>query len=230
MKKKIAISFSGGKDSILALNRIIASNEWDVCCLVTTITEDNERTTMHGVREALLDEQASALNIPLQKVYIPKNCSNDTYEKIMSRMIQELIMDDVTHMMFGDIRLEDIRKYRETMLKDTTIQPVFPIWGEDTRRLINEFLNEGYQTIVTCTDGQQLDSAFTGRVINRSFLNDLPSHVDPCGENGEFHTFVFDGPLFKHKIRFRPDETLTVQKDLFSGRDRFYYADLVPCI
>ncbi|QHS21916.1 diphthine--ammonia ligase [Virgibacillus sp. MSP4-1] len=228
MKKKIAISFSGGKDSILALNRIITSNEWDVCCLVTTITEESQRTTMHSVREALLDEQASALNIPLQKVYIPQNCPNDKYEKIMGRMMEQLISDDVTHMMFGDIQLGDIRKFRENMLKSTPIQPVFPIWGEDTKLLIHEFLSEGFQTIVTCTDGHQLDSSFTGKVVNRSFLNDLPSHVDPCGENGEFHTFVFDGPLFKHSIRFRPDETLTVQKDLFTGGDRFYYTDLVP--
>ncbi|SET99543.1 MJ0570-related uncharacterized domain-containing protein [Salinibacillus kushneri] len=228
MKKRIAVSFSGGKDSILALNRLIQSKEWDVVCLVTTITEEYNRTTMHGVRETLLDEQAYALNFPLYKVYIPPNCTNQMYENVMDHMIQQLIQDGITHMMFGDIHLEDVKRYREKMLEDTAIQPLFPIWGEQTQVLFDEFLNEGFQTIITCVDSTQLSPQFTGRLLDNKFLKAIPETVDPCGENGEFHTFVFDGPLFHQKVNFNVVRDVTIRKDMYTGKDRFFYVDLQP--
>ncbi|MBB6453255.1 uncharacterized protein (TIGR00290 family) [Salirhabdus euzebyi] len=228
MKNKIVVSFSGGKDSTLALHRLVQSGEWDINSLLTTITEDFKRTSIHGVRETLLDKQAEVLGIPLRKVYIPKVCSNEKYEKIMSAVIEEMVENGVTHMMFGDIHLQDVKKYRENMMGKTPIKPVFPIWGEESHQLIEEFLTSGFQTVVTCLDSQQLDHSFVGRVINRTFLEELPKSVDPCGENGEFHTFVFNGPLFQKPIQFTVSKEKTITKDVFTNENRFYFVDLLP--
>ncbi|MRG85723.1 Dph6-related ATP pyrophosphatase [Salinibacillus xinjiangensis] len=228
MEKRIAVSFSGGKDSTLALHRIIQSHDRKVDCLFTTVTENYQRTSMHGVRESLLEQQAQAMQIPLRKITIPSTCTNEIYESIMGDAIQKLVDDGVTHMMFGDIHLKDVKEYRENMLSRTPIKPIFPIWGEKTDDLMDEFLNLGYKTVSTCVDSKQLDPAFVGRVIDDQFIKDLPNDVDPCGENGEFHTFVFDGPLFQKPIHFSVSDERTVRKDLFTGEDRFYYVDLRP--
>ncbi|MFZ3587699.1 diphthine--ammonia ligase [Bacillus sp. DJP31] len=228
MKKRIVISFSGGKDSTLALHRLMTSDEWEIDSLFTTITEDYKRTSIHGVRETLLEQQASSLGIPLRKAYIPKACSNELYEQIMGKEVQKMMDDNVTHMMFGDIHLEDVKEYREKMLSQTSLKPVFPLWGEDPKKIMNEFLHLGFQTVLTCVDSKQLDSAFVGRVIDHEFIKDLPSGVDFCGENGEFHTFVFKGPIFETEINFIVSDEKTVTKDVYSNQDRFYFVDLLP--
>ncbi|QOR64655.1 diphthine--ammonia ligase [Cytobacillus suaedae] len=225
-KNRIVISFSGGKDSTLALHRIIQSDNWMVDSLLVTLNEENKRTSMHGVRESLLNAQAQALGIPLRKVYIPPTCTNEQYEKIMGKALEEIKQDGISYIMFGDIHLEDVKTYREKMLADSFITSIFPLWGEDSQSLINEFLELGFKTVVTCVDGVQLDPTFVGRVIDKGFIAELPKSVDPCGENGEFHTFVFGGPLFSKKIEFTISDETTITKDLFTGKDRFYYVDL----
>jgi uncharacterized protein (TIGR00290 family) len=227
MKKRIVISYSGGKDSTLALNRLIRSNEWEIDSLLTTIIEDSRRTSAHGVRESLLEEQALSLGIPLRKVYIPAICSNEVYENIMKKSIDKIVQDGVNYMMFGDIHLQDVKEYREKILINTPINAIFPIWGEDPNDLIHEFLQSGFKTVVTCIDSAKLDASFIGRVVDDSFLNELPNNVDVCGEYGEFHTFVFDGPLFKKPIDFVVSTEITVTKDKYTNEDRYYHKDLI---
>lgn len=225
-KNRIVISYSGGKDSTLALYRLIQSGNWIIDSLLVTLNGENKKTSMHGVQESLLDAQAQALGIPLRKVYIPPTCTNEQYEKIMDKALEEIKQDGISYIMFGDIHLEDVKAYREKMLANTSITPIFPLWREDSHSLINEFLELGFQTIVTCVDSEQLDPSFVGRVIDKDFIADLPKNVDPCGENGEFHTFVFDGPLFSQKIEFTFTDETTITQDQFTGKDRFYYVDL----
>ena len=227
-KKRIVISYSGGKDSTLALHRIIQAGEWEIDSLLTTVNDEHRRSSIHGVRESLLDVQAASLGIPLRKVFIPTLCSNERYENIMSKAIVKMVEDGVSHIMFGDIFLADVKAYRENMLASTSITPVFPLWNESSTTLIEEFLTLGYKTVVTCIDNEWLSSSFVGKTIDEEFLSNLPDNVDPCGENGEFHTFVFDGPIFKKKITFSVSDEITVAKDVYSGKERFYYRDLVP--
>lgn len=228
MKNRIVVSYSGGKDSTLALYRLIQSGEWEIDSLLTTVTENVERTSIHGVRQTLLDEQAQSIGIPVRKIHIPEKCTNETYENIMGDAVNQMVQDGVTHMMFGDIHLKDVKEYREKMLKDTPLQPVFPLWGEEPKHLIDEFISLGFKTIVTCVDSQQLDPSFVGRVINQTFLNELPENVDVCGENGEYHSFVFNGPIFQKQIDFEIAKTKTVRKDIYTNEDRFYFVDLLP--
>ncbi|MDF0725518.1 diphthine--ammonia ligase [Cytobacillus sp. S13-E01] len=227
-KKRIVISFSGGKDSTLALHRIIQAGEWEIDSLLTTVNEEHRRSSIHGVRESLLEAQAFSLGIPLRKVFIPAPCSNEMYENIMSEENKQLVEDGVTHMMFGDIFLVDVKTYRENMLANTSITPVFPLWNESSTTLIDEFLTLGYKTVVTCIDSEQLNPSFVGKIVDKEFLSMLPSNVDPCGENGEFHTFVLDGPIFNEKIDFSISDKNTVAKDVYTGKNRFYYVDLIP--
>jgi uncharacterized protein (TIGR00290 family) len=227
-KKRIVVSYSGGKDSTLALYRLIQTGEWEIDSLLTTIIEDFGRTSAHGVREVLLEKQANALGFPLRKVYIPAGCLNETYMERMGKAVEQMIKDGVTHVMFGDIHLEDVKAYREKMLEQTPLEPVFPLWKEDPDQLIQEFLELGFETIVTCVDGEKLDPSFAGRVIDQQFVKDLPSSVDPCGENGEYHTFVFHGPIFNEKIRFSVSGEKTIAKDVHTNKERFYFVDLIP--
>ncbi|MGM0805924.1 MAG: diphthine--ammonia ligase [Bacillota bacterium] len=227
MKKKIVVSFSGGKDSILALYRLQKSADWEIDSLLTTLTEDYDRTTMHGVRNELLEMQAKSLGLPLRAVWIPKDCSNDMYQQRMEQAVDDIKADGIQHIMFGDIFLEDVKKYRENMLEGTGITPFFPIWGESSEQIIEEFLSEGFKTVVCCSDTLKIDASFTGRVIDEQFIEDYPKKHDICGENGEFHTFVFDGPNFSFPVTYTLGETRMV-KDMFSNEDRFYYVDILP--
>ncbi|WP_159462052.1 diphthine--ammonia ligase [Salirhabdus sp. Marseille-P4669] len=228
MTNRITISFSGGKDCTLGLYRILQSNNWEVDSLLTTITEGYHRTSIHGVREVLLEQQAKSLGIPLRKVFIPKNCSIKEYEKIMKDANRKLMEDGVTHIMFGDIHLKDIKEYRENSLKDTSLQPVFPLWNENPYDLIEEFLQLGFQAVLSCVDSTQLDPSFVGKKLNQTFLTELPANVDPCGENGEFHTFVYNGPLFRESIPFTISAEKTITKDVYTKEDRFHFVDLLP--
>lgn len=227
MKKKIVVSFSGGKDSVLALHRLQESGEWDIDSLLTTLTEDYDRTTMHGVRNDLLEQQAKALGVPLRKVWIPRECPNEVYQQRMEEAVERIIADGISYIMFGDIFLEDVKKYREKMLEGTGLTPVFPIWGEESEQLMDEFLKAGFRTVACCVDLFKIDKSFTGRVIDEHFIREYPVEHDICGENGEFHTFVFNGPNFSFPIAYKLGESRLVQ-DMYTGEDRFYYIDLLP--
>jgi uncharacterized protein (TIGR00290 family) len=204
----------------MALQRTIASDQFEIACLLTTISDPFHRVSMHGVREELLDSQAESLGFPLQKVMIPYPCPNTVYEEKMRETLEIWKERGVTHVIFGDLFLEDIRKYREEKLALLNLTPVFPVWGKDTAGLAREMLAAGFRAVLTCVDPTKLNSSFVGRQFDASLLADLPKSVDPCGENGEFHTFVYDGPVFRKPIRVEVGEKVT--------RDGFRFADIIP--
>ncbi len=217
MGERIILAWSGGKDSSLALYKLKES--YEVSALITTITKDYDRISMHGVRRKLLEAQARSLDIPLSIVFIRKDASNEEYEKAMKELMLYYKDRGFEKVAFGDIFLEDVRRYREENLKKIGMSALFPLWGEDTRKLAREFINLEFKAIVTAVDSKFLDRKFVGRIYDEDFLEDLPDNVDPCGENGEFHTFVYDGPIFKNKVDFKIGEIVQ--------RGRFYYCDLV---
>ncbi len=214
----VIVCWSGGKDSCLALEAIRATH--NVVAFVTTLTRDFDRISMHGVRSQLLERQAEALGVPLHKVFIGKGASNGEYEAQMSEAFLAFKARGVTKVVFGDLFLEDIRAYRERMLAPLGMTGLYPIWGRDTKALIEDFVARGFKTAVVCVDPAKMPPAFAGRVIDRDFLSELPRAVDPCGENGEFHTFVFDGPGFRAPVPIAFGEIVM--------RDGFWFADLVP--
>ncbi|MGG1572750.1 diphthine--ammonia ligase [Fictibacillus sp. NRS-1165] len=218
MAKKIVVSFSGGKDSMLALHKLLESNEYEVDSLLTTINEDHRRTSIHGIREEILDAQAKSLGFRVRKVKIPTVCTNEIYEERMREEMDKLSEAGIRHVMFGDIFLADIREYRESKLKQAGIGGVFPLWGRKSAELIDEFLSLGYRTVITTLDQTKLDKDFLGREINRDWIADIPENVDPCGENGEFHTMVVNGPLFSREIAVE-QENHTVTEGNFIYRD-----------
>ncbi|MEH7094313.1 diphthine--ammonia ligase [Neobacillus vireti] len=224
--KKTAVSFSG-KDSTLALHELLNSTEYEVKLLFSTVTDGFNRTSIHGVREELLEAQVESIGLPLIKIRIPEQCSNEEYGAIMLREMNAMKELGIDHIAFGDLFLEDVRKYREEMLKPLGITPLFPLWGIDTSELIQRFLSLGYRTITTCVDLTQLPESFSGREITQPFLEELPGEVDPCGENGEFHTFVFDGPIFKEPVQFELGEK-KFSNDIYTGQMRFCFTDLIP--
>jgi uncharacterized protein (TIGR00290 family) len=235
--EKTIINWSGGKDSALCLKYIIDSEEYDPICLLTTISKPYQRISMHGVRTELLEAQAESIGLPLVKVEMPENPSMGDYENLMVHNLSVLKKEGATVSAFGDIFLEDVRQYREQNLKKISLKPAFPLWGKSTSRLVREFIDMGFRTIVTCVDEKYLDRSFAGRVIDHDFLKDLPAGVDPCGENGEFHTFVFDAPVFKNPVELKKGEVVyrqypAVGEDV-DNKERlsagFWFCDLVPC-
>jgi uncharacterized protein (TIGR00290 family) len=208
MKPKALFNWSSGKDSALALYKTLQEDHYEVTTLLTSINHEFQRISMHGVHVSLLEQQASALGIPLVKMELPQEPSMEDYQAIMNKTMSEIQARGVTHSIFGDIFLEDLRKYREEQLNKIGIQTVFPLWKRNTSDLINEFLSLGFKTIVTCVNGTYLDKSFAGRIIDQQFLDELPETVDPCGENGEFHTFTFDGPIFTNPVQFEIGETV----------------------
>lgn len=221
MSEKVLFTWSGGKDSALALYELLKSRSYEIVALLTTVTEDYDRISMHGVRRALLEQQARSLGLPLKIVYIPKNSSNEDYEAKLREKLLQYKGDGVNSVVFGDIFLEDVRKYREDNLARVGMKPLFPIWKRDTAELAHTFIDLGFKAIITCVDSNSLDKRFVGRTFDERFLSEIPSNVDPCGENGEFHSFVYDSPIFKKRIRFRKGRV--VLRD-----NRFYFCDLVP--
>jgi len=218
MSRDVLVSWSGGKDSCMALNEIQQSAVYKPVALLTTVTADYDRISMHGVRRVLLERQAEALGLSIIQVRITKNAKNDEYEaKLLEAVASQRGIDQLV---FGDLFLEDIKQYRDTFLARHNLKGIYPIWQRDTRELIHEFIEAGFKAVTTCVDSRKLDSFFVGRVIDESFLRELPSHIDPCGENGEFHTFVFDGPNFREPIRFSLGEKVL--------REGFWFCDLVP--
>ncbi len=221
MPAKALLSWSGGKDSTLALYELRRSQQYEITSLLTTVTQDYDRISMHGVRRALLEEQAVSLGLPLQQVFISKNCVNEEYEKKMREAMTRCYAQGISTVAFGDLFLEEIRKYREEKLSQVNMKAFFPLWGKNTTELAHAFIELGFKAILVCIDSQAFDKEFVGRRFDKQLLSELPSSVDPCGENGEFHTFVFDGPLFQKPIHFEKGEIVL--------RDhRFYFCDLVP--
>ena len=212
--------WSGGKDSCLALREIQRAPNMRVEALLTTLTRDYDRISMHGVRRILLERQAASLGLPLHQILISKSATNEEYESKMGEAFSAYRAKGINSVAFGDLFLEDIRAYRQRLLAKHDMAGLYPIWGRDTSHLIREFLDVGFKTAVVCVDPAQLDPSFVGRVIDGEFLAQLPAHVDPCGENGEFHTFVFDGPSFKDPVRLNFGEIVC--------RDSFWFCDLLP--
>jgi uncharacterized protein (TIGR00290 family) len=219
-EKAVLMSWSGGKDSCLALRELQMTPSVRVEALLTTITRDYDRISMHGVRRILLEQQAASLGLPLHQIYISKGATNEEYEAKTGEAFSTYHDRGITSVAFGDLFLEDIRAYREQLLTKHGMTGLYPIWGRDTSKLIRDFIGQGFKTILVCVDPAKLDSSFVGRVIDEEFLSELPSGIDPCGENGEFHTFVFDGPMFKNPVRFSRGEVVC--------RDSFWFCDLVP--
>ena len=203
-RTKAVFNWSGGKDSALALHNIIGEGEPSISCLLTTVNKSFGRVSMHGVRTGLIERQAELIGIPLVQVELPEMPDMPTYEKLMLERLLKLTEDGVQTAVFGDIFLDDLRKYREDKLSTIGMNCLFPIWKIPTRSLIEEFIELGFKAITVCVDEKHLDRSFVGRAIDRSFIDDLPPNVDPCGENGEFHSFVYDGPIFSQPVYLRP--------------------------
>jgi len=234
MKPKALFNWSSGKDSVLALYKILKEDQFEVTSLLTSINKEFQRISMHGVHVSLLEKQAESLGFPLIKMELPKEPSMEEYRDMMSTTMEKIKSQGVTNSIFGDIFLEDLRKYREDQLQTIGMEGVFPLWKIDTTDLIHEFLNLGFKTIVTCVNETYLDKSFAGRIIDQDFIKDLPKNVDPCGENGEFHTFTFDGPIFKNSIQFEIGEVVkkTYPKPKSNPEDQdeeyvFWFCDLI---
>lgn len=217
---KALLAWSSGKDSAWTLHILRQRGEVEVVGLLTTINEVHDRVAMHAVRKTLLQAQAAAAGLPLWPVSIPSPCSNAAYEAAMSAAIERARAAGITVMAFGDLFLEDVRRYRETQLAATGITPLFPLWGLPTHKLAGEMIKSGLRARLTCIDPKQISASFAGREFDASLLDELPPGADPCGERGEFHTFAYAGPMFRHPIPVERGEIVT--------RDGFVFADLLP--
>lgn len=218
MKKPVILCWSTGKDSAWSLNVLNQDPDYEVVALLSTITEDYDRVSMHGVRVSLLEKQAESTGLPLWKVKIPAVCTNEIYEKQMGKAVARARKQSIQHMAFGDLYLQDIRDYRCSKLAGTGIEPIFPLWEMPTRELAETMLSAGLKATLTCVDTKKLAPEFSGRSYSAELLADLPQSVDPCGENGEFHSFCHDGPMFKSPINITVgDSTL---------REGFCFTDL----
>lgn len=235
----VFFNWSGGKDSSLALYRLLQDKRYEVVALVTTVNAEHQRISMHGVRRELLHEQARQIGIPVHEILLPDSPNMSDYEAAMQAGLQPLIDQGIRHCAFGDIFLEDLRAYREKQLEQAGVTALFPLWGASTHQLVKEFIDLGFKTTIVCTQADKLDASFAGRIIDEQFLADLPEGVDPCGENGEFHTFVFDGPIFQQPVNYRLGETVfrtygtpDDDNDVCGVSDAlpkgFYYKDLIP--
>lgn len=222
MKPRVLLSWSSGKDCAWALHVMRTRGDVDVVGLMTTVNEAFNRVAMHAVRRSLIEQQAQAAGLPLRTVELPWPCTNEIYEARVARAIQQALADGITHMAFGDLFLEDVRAYRVRQLAGTGIEPMFPVWGTaaDTPSLARTMVASGLRAIVTCVDPAQIAEQFVGRTFDSRFLDDLPPGVDPCGEQGEFHTFCVAGPMFAREIPVRRGEVVT--------REGFTFADLLP--
>ena len=217
-RSALALSWSGGKDSALALWVLAREHEVVPRALITTVTDAYERISMHGVRRSLLARQASAVGVPLVEVEIPAACTNDVYERRMEQALASEPLRDVEAVAFGDLFLEEVRAYREDRLATVGKRACFPLWHRDTTGLAREFIAAGFEAVIVCVDPSKLDRSFAGRRFDQRLLADLPAGVDPCGENGEFHTFVYAGPILSAPLTIQIGETVE--------RDGFMFADL----
>lgn len=219
-KPKAWLAWSSGKDSAWSLHLVRQQGGMEVVALLTTVNQEYRRVAMHGVRQSLLEAQAAAAGLPLVKVEIPSPCPNEVYERAMAAAMERARAQGVTRVVFGDLFLEDIRKYREENLAKCRMIPVFPLWQKPTRELAKEMIAGGLRAYLTCVDPRKLDRRFAGRALDARLLAELPASVDPCGENGEFHTCVVAGPMFRAPIAVEAGEIVT--------RDGFVFADFLP--
>lgn len=241
--KKALFNWSSGKDSALALYKILQNPEFKIDYLLTSVNQQFQRISMHGVRVELLQQQAESIGIPLEIMEIPEMPTMEVYESVMQQTLEKLKNKGISHSVFGDIFLEDLRQYREDKLATMGFEGVFPIWRIPTKELIQEFISLGFQTVVVCVNERYLDKSFVGRMIDQQFIDDLPENVDVCGENGEFHTFCFDGPIFQKPIDFELGEivyrkyekpktdssnTACDSDDSTAYNYGFWYCDLIP--
>lgn len=217
------MNWSSGKDACFALWKALQSGQYDIKYLFTTLSAQYRRVSMHGLSEALLDAQAAAIGIPLRKAWLPEQASMEDYNAIMQAEMQFMREQGITTSIFGDIFLEDLRAYREEQLATVGMKGVFPIWQPDSRALVEAMVHAGFKAVVVCANADLLSADFTGRVIDEQFLTDLPAGVDPCGENGEFHSFVFDGPLFKTPV---PVTIGDVVERAYGEQHRFFFRDV----
>lgn len=229
----VFINWSGGKDASFSLYRMLQDPRYRVRALFTTVSEPFLRVSMHGVREQLLHSQVERVGIPLQKAYLPEQADLETYDRIMEARLEILREEGMTGAVFGDIFLEDLRRYRERQLDKAGFRALFPLWKENTRDLAEAFIVAGFRAVVCCVDGSLLGIDFAGRDFDLDFLRCLPPGVDPCGENGEFHTFVYDGPIFSSSVPFRRGETVERTYPVAGADDkrwstRFFFCDLLP--
>jgi uncharacterized protein (TIGR00290 family) len=220
MGRKTLISWSSGKDSAWALHVLRQDRNIDIVGLFCTVNKVFDRVTMHGVRSELMKQQAESVGLPLEIIEIPYPCGNDGYVEIMKAFIMKIKKKGIECFAFGDLFLENVRGYRETLLQGTEIAPLFPIWGISTKILSQQMVSSGLKAMITCINAKQLSQEHAGREYNETFLADIPVGIDPCGENGEFHTFAFDGPMFRYPIKVIAGETIQ--------RDGSYFTDLLP--
>lgn len=240
--KKTYFNWSSGKDSALALYKMQQNPDYAIDLLVTTTNKDFQRVSMHGLREELLYKQAESIGLPLQTIPFAADVTMNVYSETMKSAMTSLVEQNYTHGVFGDIFLEDLKAYRDTKLKEVGVEGVYPLWKQDTRTLLEEFLALGFKAITVCVNAKLLGEEFVGRVIDEQFIKDLPENVDVCGENGEFHTFVFDGPIFSKRVDFTIGEKVlrsyTLHKDdsdnCHQSKEQqknydtsFYYCDLL---
>ncbi len=230
-KEKVIFCWSGGKDSALALYTVLQENKYEVIALLTTLNEQFKRISMHGVREELLDKQAESIGLPLIKMYVNEG-TNTEYENTMEALLLEYKKQGISKIIFGDIFLEDLRSYRENNLAKVGLTAEFPLWKRDTKDLIQEFLKLEFKTITCCVNDGFLNEDQVGVVINSDFIESLPVNVDPCGENGEYHTFCFEGPIFKKTIKFSVGEkiykALEIKNSDTTATKGFWFSELVP--
>ncbi len=221
MTERVILTWSGGKDSTLSLYEIEKTGKYEVTALITTVTQDYDRISMHGVRRVLLEQQATSLGYPLKQVAISSAASNGEYETRMQEVLEYYLGQGVSTVAFGDIFLKDLKGYREANLARIGMKAIFPIWERNTAELAHTFITLGFKAVVTCIDSRVLSKGLVGSIYDEEFLARLPPGVDPCGENGEFHSFVYDGPTFRESLPYRPGEV--VLRD-----EHFYFCDLLP--
>ncbi|MDW3648332.1 MAG: diphthine--ammonia ligase [Bacteroidia bacterium] len=224
-------NWSGGKDSSFTLYKVLQADKFEVKALLTNISEEYERISMHGVRKELLVAQAQQLNIPLHTLSLPKGIDMEAYGKLVNNKIAEFKRAGIDTAIFGDIFLEDLRKYREDQLAKVGIKAVFPIWKKDTRELVQEFIELGFKAYVVCCNARLMGKEFVGCLIDEDFLANLPKEVDPCGENGEFHSYVFDGPIFQEEIKVKVGEKILrsyqKEEEETNWDSEYWYCDLL---
>lgn len=225
---KTYFNWSSGKDAAFALHKLLQNPDFQVDYLLTSINATYQRVSMHGLRRELLEQQLEATGIPFGFMELSEQATHEEYEQVLLRTVGKLKEEAYTYAGFGDIFLEDLRKYREQQLSTHQIKTVFPLWKRDTKKLAHEFLAAGFKTIVVCVDAQLLDESFVGRELDQSFLNDLPEGIDPCGENGEFHTFCYQAPFFKSAIPFSIGEKIYREYTHNGKQHGFWFCDLVP--
>ncbi len=222
-------NWSGGKDSALALYKLKQGKEFNVKYLLTTLNAEYKRISMHGVRQELLQQQVESIGLPLVECFLPEKATCNDYNSMMRETLMNFIVEGIHYSAFGDIFLEDLRQYRENQLDKIGMKAIFPLWKSNTIDIANEFIDLGFKTIITCVSSKHLDESFVGRTFDRQFIADLPKDVDPCGENGEFHSFVVDGPIFKTPINYTLGEKVFRSYHLNSkevNENGFWFIDL----